>query len=75
MWAVRSPYKKGPFYDAVKFDPSRDNIISMRDDRAHEMLRAKMAAGVRPALSALRAWCHQELADSGLSTPARRTRV
>jgi hypothetical protein len=46
MWAVRSPYKKGSFYQAVRFDPTRDNLISMRDDQAHSELRAKMAAGV-----------------------------
>lgn len=45
MWAVRSKYKKGDFYDAVRFDPSRDNIISTRDDEKHNILRAKMAAG------------------------------
>ena len=46
MWAVRSRYKKGDFYDAVRFDPTRDNIISQRDDELHNELRAKMAAGV-----------------------------
>jgi hypothetical protein len=46
MWAVRSRYKKGDFYDAVRFDPTRDNIISQRDDEVHNELRAKMAAGV-----------------------------
>jgi len=46
MWAVRSPYKKGPFYDAVRFDPERDNLVSMRDDELHNELRAKMASGV-----------------------------
>jgi hypothetical protein len=46
MWAVRSPYKKGSFYDAIRFDPARPNLISMRDDREHETLRAKMASGV-----------------------------
>ncbi|KKY36053.1 putative benzoate 4-monooxygenase cytochrome p450 [Diaporthe ampelina] len=45
MWAVRSRYKKGDFYDAVRFDPTRDNIISTRDDERHNELRAKMAAG------------------------------
>ncbi|KAJ9148898.1 Pisatin demethylase [Pleurostoma richardsiae] len=45
MWTVRSPYKKGEFYDAVRFDPTRDNLISMRDDNLHNELRAKMAAG------------------------------
>lgn len=46
MWAVRSRYKKADFYDAVRFDPTRDNIISERDDERHNELRAKMAAGV-----------------------------
>ncbi|KAL0933071.1 cytochrome P450 [Colletotrichum truncatum] len=46
MWAVRSPYRKGPFYQAVRFDPARDNIISMRNDHEHSELRAKMAIGV-----------------------------
>ncbi|OAA68396.1 benzoate 4-monooxygenase cytochrome p450 [Niveomyces insectorum RCEF 264] len=45
LWAVRSPYKKGPFYEAVRFNPERDNLVSMRDDRVHAELRAKMAPG------------------------------
>ncbi|KAF6840827.1 cytochrome P450 [Colletotrichum plurivorum] len=45
MWAVRSPYLKAAFYRAVRFDPTRDNIISMRDDQQHNELRAKMAIG------------------------------
>lgn len=31
----------------MKFDPTRDNLFSMRDEVAHTKLRAKMAAGVR----------------------------
>lgn len=46
QWAVRSKYQKSEWYDAIRFDPSRDNIISMRDDELHNVLRAKMAAGV-----------------------------
>jgi hypothetical protein len=30
----------------MKFDPTRDNLFSMRDEVAHTKLRAKMAAGV-----------------------------
>jgi hypothetical protein len=30
----------------MKFDPSRDNLFSMRDEVAHTKLRNKMAAGV-----------------------------
>ena len=33
-------------YKAMKFDPTRDNLFSMRDEVAHTRLRAKMAAGV-----------------------------
>jgi hypothetical protein len=43
---VRSQYRRGAFYDAVRFDPSRDNLISLRDDTAHTELKAKMAMGV-----------------------------
>lgn len=30
----------------MRFDPSRDNVLSERDDDKHNELRAKMAAGV-----------------------------
>jgi hypothetical protein len=33
-------------YNAMKFDPTRDNLFSMRDEVAHTKLRSKMAAGV-----------------------------
>ncbi|GKT92834.1 pisatin demethylase [Colletotrichum tofieldiae] len=52
MWAVRSPYCKGAFYEAVRFDPTRDNLISMRDDHKHNELRAKMAIGENEGLEA-----------------------
>ncbi|KAG4429416.1 hypothetical protein IFR05_015102 [Cadophora sp. M221] len=45
MMGVRSPYTRGPWYDAMRFDPTRDNLLSMRDDAAHTKLRNKMAAG------------------------------
>ncbi|PSN69465.1 cytochrome P450 [Corynespora cassiicola Philippines] len=45
MMAVRSAYTRGHWYNAMKFDPSRDNLFSMRDEVAHTRLRAKMAAG------------------------------
>ncbi|KAF3037391.1 hypothetical protein E8E11_000820 [Didymella keratinophila] len=45
IMAVRSGYTRGHFYNAMKFDPTRDNLFSMRDDSAHTKLRAKMAAG------------------------------
>lgn len=49
MMGVRSPYTRGPWYDAMRFDPARDNLLSMRDDEAHTKLRNKMAAGVSRA--------------------------
>ncbi|KAF9697527.1 hypothetical protein EKO04_004233 [Ascochyta lentis] len=45
IMAVRSTYTRGHFYNAMKFDPTRDNLFSMRDEVAHTKLRSKMAAG------------------------------
>ncbi|UPX20608.1 uncharacterized protein EKO05_0010836 [Ascochyta rabiei] len=45
VMAVRSEYTRGNFHKAFKFDPTRDNLFSMRDEAAHTKLRAKMAAG------------------------------
>ena len=54
MLNVRTPYKRAYWYYAMRFDPSRDNVLSMRDDAQHNALRAKMAHGVsdwrRPTL-------------------------
>jgi hypothetical protein len=38
--------KRHAGYNAMKFDPTRDNLFSMRDEVAHTKLRSKMAAGV-----------------------------
>ena len=46
MSAVRSPYRRSEFYTALRFDPTRDNILSTRDEDVHNHLRSKMAAGV-----------------------------
>lgn len=46
MQAVRTPYKRSDWYLAMKFDPSRENVLSQRDDEKHNVLRAKLAAGV-----------------------------
>ncbi|KAJ3528911.1 hypothetical protein NM208_g9996 [Fusarium decemcellulare] len=45
MMAIRSPYSRGPWYNALRFEPGKDNLFSMRDDDAHMKLRIKMAAG------------------------------
>lgn len=53
VWGVRSRYTRGDFYDAVRFDPERDNLISMRSDAAHKALKEKMAPGVRGSMNLL----------------------
>ncbi|KAF4965520.1 hypothetical protein FSARC_6700 [Fusarium sarcochroum] len=45
MMASRSSYSRGPWYNALRFEPGKDNLFSMRDDDAHTKLRNKMAAG------------------------------
>lgn len=47
MLNVRTPYKRSDWYNGMRLDPSRDNVLSMRDDDLHAKLRSKMAAGVR----------------------------
>lgn len=52
MLGVRTKYKRSDWYDAMRLDPTKDNVLSMRDDEKHNELRAKMAAGVSfPSLS------------------------
>jgi hypothetical protein len=43
---ARSRYVRSDFYTAIRFDPSRDNLLTQRNDKLHGALRAKMAAGV-----------------------------
>lgn len=45
MLNVRTPYKRSDWYNGMRLDPSRDNVLSMRDDDLHAKLRSKMAAG------------------------------
>jgi hypothetical protein len=44
--AARSSYTRGPWYDALRIDPHRANLITERDERKHRVLRHQMAAGV-----------------------------
>jgi hypothetical protein len=46
MSNVRSEYRRSNWYDSMRFNPSKDNVVSMRDDDEHNRLRAKLAAGV-----------------------------
>jgi hypothetical protein len=43
---VRTQYKRSDWYIAMRLDPTRDNVLSERNDEKHNELRAKMAAGV-----------------------------
>lgn len=48
MLGIRTPYRRSNWYDALRIDPTHDNVLSERNDEKHNVLRAKMAAGVRP---------------------------
>ncbi|KIV88711.1 hypothetical protein PV10_08369 [Exophiala mesophila] len=43
--AVRTPYLRSDWYDAIKIDPDRANILSERNVERHQSLRARMAPG------------------------------
>jgi len=46
MLAARSLYTRGPWYDSLRIDPHRANLITERDEKKHRVLRQQMAAGV-----------------------------
>jgi hypothetical protein len=46
MSAPRSNFRRGTFYDGMSVDPNINNVISERDEKAHNTLRAKMIRGV-----------------------------
>lgn len=45
MWAARSSYRRSSWYLGMRIDPSKDHVLSERDDGKHTALRAKLAAG------------------------------
>ncbi|KAK2589590.1 hypothetical protein QQS21_012733 [Conoideocrella luteorostrata] len=45
MLNVRTAYKRSDWYDGMRLDPAKDNVLSMRNDALHSDLRSKMAAG------------------------------
>ncbi|KAH8887290.1 pisatin demethylase [Thozetella sp. PMI_491] len=45
MTGARSQYKRSYWYYAMRFNPARDNVLSMIDDEQHRILRAKMSHG------------------------------
>ncbi|KHO00456.1 benzoate 4-monooxygenase cytochrome P450 [Metarhizium album ARSEF 1941] len=42
---ARSQYTRSSWYNGLQFEPGKNNIISMRDDALHAVIRAKMAGG------------------------------
>lgn len=44
--ASRSSYVRGPWYDALKLDPHRANLVTERNTRKHNKLRHQMSQGV-----------------------------
>lgn len=45
MSNVRSDYRRSDWYNSMRFNPAKDNVVSQRDDDKHNQLRAKLAAG------------------------------
>lgn len=45
MSAPRSRFTRADFYVAFRLAPGKDNVFSQRDEKIHEDLRRKMAAG------------------------------
>lgn len=54
MLGVRSEYRRSDWYNGMRFNPSRDNVLSCRDEDEHTKLRSKMAAGVSRVRGTLR---------------------
>jgi hypothetical protein len=46
MSGARSPYSRAEWYDGMRLDPRVNNVISERNDKNHNALRAKLASGV-----------------------------
>jgi len=47
MLNVRTTYTRSDWYDGMRLDPSKDNVLSQRNEDIHGRLRSMMAAGVR----------------------------
>ncbi|KAF2493238.1 putative P450 monooxygenase [Lophium mytilinum] len=45
MNAVRSPYTRAEWYNSLRLHPTRDNIVSFRDETIHNKLRTQMSHG------------------------------
>ncbi|KAK5654058.1 hypothetical protein OQA88_7736 [Cercophora sp. LCS_1] len=45
MLRVQSEYQKSDWYNAMRFNPERDNILSIQDNELHSKYREKLAPG------------------------------
>lgn len=43
---MRSPYRRSNWYDAIRLDPSKDNVLSQHNDELRNELKAKLVTGV-----------------------------
>ena len=48
--AARSKYERGAWFDSLRLNPKRANLITERDSARHNMLRYQMAPGVRTVM-------------------------
>ena len=44
MLNVRTRFQRSSWYDAMRLDPTKDNVLSQRNDDLHASTRSKMAA-------------------------------
>ena len=69
MSGARSTYSRAAWYDGMRLDPRVNNVISERNDKRHNALRAKMASGVSQIILTFIVF-HADLGTK--STPAKR---
>ena len=44
---VRIQYRRSDWFECIRFDPDRHNIVTERNNKAHSKLRSKLTADVR----------------------------
>lgn len=45
IWSLRSGYSRSPWYRGLRFDPSKDTIITTSDNKEHARVRAHVLPG------------------------------
>lgn len=61
---IRSNYERGSWFDCLRIDPHRANLITERDRSKHNVLRYQMASGVWNVLPE----CSRTITDSTLNS-------